>query len=149
MNATPPPEEMTSLYVAIGGSEPIAKLVHQFYLHMSQLEEASEIKAMHPDLARAETKLYEFLVGWMGGPQLYIEKYGHPRLRARHLPFAIGESARDQWLLCMDKALGETVESKELQEILSRAFANIANHMINQEKDVSYKSKLRQLLTRS
>jgi hemoglobin len=75
--------------------------------------------------------LYLFLSGWLGGPQLYVEKYGHPMLRRRHLPFEIGESERDQWLKCMDIALDEQVE-EPLRAELKASFFKVADHMINQ-----------------
>jgi len=79
------------------------------------------------------TKLFKFLSGWMGGPQLYVEQYGHPMLRGRHLPFSIGAAERDQWLLCMNQALNEVVEDAALRQELSAAFAKVADHMRNRE----------------
>jgi hemoglobin len=87
---------------------------------------------MHPpDLQGSRDKLYEFLSGWLGGPPLYVEKRGHPRLRARHLPFPIDDAARDAWLMCMDRALEECVSDAMLKEMLRGAFGNMANHMRN------------------
>ena len=80
----------------------------------------------------SEDKLYQFLSGWMGGPQLYVEKYGHPMLRRRHLPFEIGEAERDQWLICMNKALQEGVQDAALRNELALALAKVADHMRNQ-----------------
>jgi len=71
-----------------------------------------------------------YIVGVLGGPQLYVEKYGHPRLRARHLPFSIGKSERDQWLMCMDQALDEQIE-EPLRQQLKAAFEKVADHMRN------------------
>jgi hemoglobin len=84
-------------------------------------------------LQGATDKLYKFLSGWMGGPQLYVEQYGHPMLRRRHLPFTIAAAERDQWLLCMNQALSEVVEDVALRQELSAAFAKVAEHMRNQE----------------
>jgi hemoglobin len=70
--------------------------------------------------------------GWLGGPDLFFEEYGHPRLRARHFPFAIGVDERDQWMLCMNQALDETTMDEELREALRVALAQTATHMINQ-----------------
>jgi hemoglobin len=67
----------------------------------------------------------------MGGPQLYVQEYGHPMLRRRHLPFPISESERDQWLMCMDMALTEVVEDAALRAELSAAFAKVGDHMRN------------------
>ncbi len=121
-------------YVLMGGEEGVRRLVDRFYDHMDSLPEVSGIRAMHqPDLASARQKLFEFLSGWLGGPSLYIEKYGHPRLRARHLPFPIATSERDQWMLCMDRALGEVVEEEEFRHRIHTALAGVADHMRNRE----------------
>lgn len=123
-----------SHYELIGGEEGVVKLVDQFYDLMDQLEEAQEIRAMHASsLKVSRHKLVLFLTGWLGGPPLYVQEYGHPMLRARHLPFAIGESARHQWMLCMTRALDETVENEEVREFLKRALDRVAGHMRNQE----------------
>jgi hemoglobin len=73
-----------------------------------------------------------FLSGWLGGPQLYVEKFGHPRLRARHLPFSIGAAERDQWMLCMRQALTEQIADASLREQLDRKLADLADFMRNQ-----------------
>lgn len=110
------------------------KLVRRFYELMDTLPEASSIRALHPaDLAGSEEKLFLFLSGFFGGPSLYIEKHGHPMLRRRHLPFPIDESARDQWLLCMNRALDDVGASPRLKEQLGRIFFQTANHMRNEE----------------
>jgi hemoglobin len=94
------------------------------------------IRAMHPpDLKGSREKLYLFLTGWMGGPQLYVERHGHPRLRARHLPFPIGEDERDQWLRCMDRALEEQAMPEALREFLRERFHGVADHMRNQTSE--------------
>jgi hemoglobin len=74
-----------------------------------------------------------FLTGWSGGPQVYIEKFGHPRLRARHMPFKIGEKERDQWLYCMFKALEDVEISEQVRSDLKKSFAHIADFMRNQQ----------------
>jgi hemoglobin len=100
---------------------------------MDTLPEARDIRAMHPvDLTSSREKLFMFLSGWLGGPQLYQQAFGHPRLRMRHFPFPIGIKERDQWLLCMCKALDDMPLEPVLREGLARAFAQLANHMINQ-----------------
>ena len=121
-------------YERIGGEEKVRALVQRFYDHMDALPEAYGIRKLHqPDLQTARDKLCKFLTGWMGGPQLYIEQYGHPMLRRRHLPFPIGDAERDQWMLCMNQSLEEVVEDVELRQELSVAFTKVADHMRNQE----------------
>src|SRR2546423_1092878 len=93
-----------SLYETVGGEQAVRRLVDRFYDLMDTLPEAAGIRALHPPaLIGSREKLFLFLTGWMGGPPLYIERHGHPRLRARHLPFPIGEAERDQWLMCMNR----------------------------------------------
>lgn len=124
-----------SLYEQLGGEKAIRELVENFYINMDTLEEAKVIRAMHPkDLSTSVEKLYEFLVGWSGGPPLYTDKYGHPRLRMRHLPFAIGGDERDQWMLCMNKALEKSSIDDKLKEKLSSQLWNIADFMRNKEE---------------
>jgi hemoglobin len=88
---------------------------------------------MHqPDLSEAREKLFLFLVGWSGGPQHYIERYGHPMLRRRHLPFAIGESERDQWMFCMVRAMHDIGMEEPLVVRLAQALRSVADFMRNQ-----------------
>lgn len=127
--STPP-----SHYQNIGGEQRVRALVRRFYQLMDELPEAYGIRKLHAkDLQGAEDKLFKFLSGWMGGPQLYVEQYGHPMLRARHLPFSIGAEERDQWLMCMNRALEEMVEDAALRRELSAAFARLADHMRNRQ----------------
>jgi len=122
-----------TFYERIGGEAPLRALVLSFYRHMHESPEAAPIRAMHaPDLSEAQQKLFMFLSGWMGGPSLYMEKYGHPRLRMRHLPFAIDEAARDQWMLCMRYALDEVVEDQALRDELMHTLYGVADFMRNQ-----------------
>ena len=124
--------EIPAPYTVIGGEEGVRRLVERFYDLMDTLPEAEGIRAMHPkDLKGSRQKLFWFLSGWTGGPQLFVERYGHPRLRMRHAPYAIGESERDQWMLCMRQALGETVEDLEARAFLEDALARLADHMRN------------------
>ena len=119
-------------YEAIGGAEASRRLAERFYDLMDSLPEAAEIRALHPaDLSGSRAKFSDFLSGWLGGPQLYVEKHGHPRLRMRHINFSIGVRERDQWMLCMRRALAEVVVDSELREALERAFAGVADHMRN------------------
>ena len=121
-------------YEVIGGESAIRTLVEKFYFYMDTLPEAKGIRDIHQaDLTSAETKLFKYLTGWLGGPNLYIEEYGHPMLRARHLPFAIGESERDQWMLCMNKAIDEVPMDSRLKTSLQTALQDLATHMINKE----------------
>jgi len=119
-------------YERIGGESAIRALVKRFYQIMDELPETYGIRKLHAeDLSGSEQKLFEFLTGWMGGPQLYVDKYGHPMLRRRHLPFDIGDTERDQWMQCMRQALDETVPDIALREELFAAFQKVADHMRN------------------
>jgi len=121
-----------TFYERIDGEKNLRTLVQRFYHHMNELAETETIRAMHQrDLKSAEDKLFMFLSGWMGGPSLFIEKFGHPRLRQRHITFSIGESERDQWMLCMSHALEETFEDKTLRDELYKALYGVANFMRN------------------
>jgi hemoglobin len=123
---------MQSPYDALGGDAGVRELVDRFYHYMDTLPEAAGIRRLHPDdLNGSIEKLYLFLSGWFGGPSLYIEKYGHPRLRARHLPFPIGDEERDQWMLCMDKALSDMPIEDDMRRQLHKAFSDMADHMRN------------------
>ena len=121
-----------SPYERLGGEPAVRKLVDRFYELMATLPEAKGIRALHPgDLSGSRDKLFMFLSGWLGGPQLYINEYGHPRLRARHLPFPIGEAERDAWLLCMERALAETEMEELLRSHLLQSLRKTADHMRN------------------
>lgn len=122
-------------YDLIGKETAIRNLVERFYFFMDTLPEASGIRAMHAaDLSDAHDKLFKFLSGWLGGPDLFVQEYGHPRLRQRHFPFAIDASARDQWMLCMNKALNEIAMDENFRENLTQALQQLATHMINQDE---------------
>jgi hemoglobin len=128
----PNPPTPATLYDQIGGEASVRALVSKFYDLMDTLPEASGIRALHPkDLRGSREKLFMFLSGWLGGPSLYIEKFGHPRLRARHLPFPIGGSERDQWMLCMTEAMKALNLDANLQLTLRNAFAQTADFMRN------------------
>ena len=123
-----------SIYESLGGEHTLRALVDRFYDVMDTAPEAAGIRALHPeDLTESRNKLFWFLSGWSGGPPMYIERFGHPRLRARHLPFAIGEAERDQWMWCMNRALEDTLPEGLLRIQLSHAFAQIADFMRNRE----------------
>jgi hemoglobin len=124
-----------SLYELMGKEQGIRTLVDHFYDEMSTLPEARDVLEMHPkDLTTSRDKLFMFFVGWSGGPQLYIEKFGHPRLRARHLPFKIGKSERDQWLFCFQKALLKMNYPKDVSQELFKSIVRVADHMRNQQE---------------
>ncbi|MBL8470307.1 MAG: group II truncated hemoglobin [Rhodocyclaceae bacterium] len=126
------PESAQTPYDAIGGELAVRKLVDTFYRHMDELPEAYGIRKLHPpDLAGSAQKLFMFLSGWLGGPQLFVQRFGHPRLRARHLPFPIGPSERDQWLHCMHLAMQECIADQAIREGLFRALSDLADHMRN------------------
>lgn len=121
-----------SVYLRLGGEGAIHALVDRFYALMDQLPEAWSVRCMHPDcLAGSADSLFKFLSGWFGGPPLYIKERGHPRLRMRHAPYAIGNSERDEWMLCMRQALAEQVRDPVLHASVLRAFSGMADHMIN------------------
>jgi hemoglobin len=116
------------------GTQNIRLLVETFYDIMNSDPKAKPLRDMHPsDLTSAREKLFMFLTGWTGGPQLYIERYGHPMLRARHLPFAIGESARDQWMYCMIKAMHQLEYDEALMKKLANQLYGVADFMRNQQ----------------
>jgi hemoglobin len=123
---------LNSLYDLIGGEAKLRALVDRFYDLMDISPEAKDIRAYHAkSLVQSREKLFMFLSGWSGGPGLYMEKYGHPRLRMRHAPFAIGERERDQWLWCMNKALDESDLLPGVKEHLKTRFAEVADFMRN------------------
>jgi hemoglobin len=119
-------------YEALGSAEGLHRLVDRFYELLDELPEAYAARRIHPEsLAGANEALFEFLSGWFGGPPLYTEKKGHPRLRMRHLPYAIGPTERDEWMLCMRTTLTEQVADENLRADLLNAFTQMADHMIN------------------
>ncbi len=125
-------EEITP-YHLIGGEPKLQSLVDRFYFFMDTLPEAQAVRQAHgPSLTSAKEKLFKYLSGWLGGPDLFIEEFGHPRLRMRHLPFTIGQIERDQWMMCMNKALYEIEMEDELRQQILKALGQLASHMINQ-----------------
>ncbi len=121
-----------SAFELIGGADRLRELVDRFYDLMGLEPEFAGIRAMHPTpLDSSRDKLYWFLSGWMGGPSLYIERFGHPRLRARHLPFSIASSERDQWLRCMALAMQDLDIDEPLQQRLMESFYQTADWMRN------------------
>ncbi len=124
-------------YDLIGGETGLRQLVDRFYDLMDTQPETWELRKLHPqDLHSSRDKLFMFLSGWLGGPPLYENAYGHPYLRARHLPFPIDSSMRDQWLMCMNQAIDEQITDLPLNRALKMAFARTADHMRNKQ-DIS------------
>jgi hemoglobin len=119
-------------YTQIGGDEGIRRLVDRFYQLMDDLPEAQIIRALHsPDLSQAKERLFMFLSGWLGGPQRYAERFGHPKLRQKHQPFPIGEAERDAWMLCMTRALEDQVADATLRQQLTQSFFKTADFLRN------------------
>lgn len=126
---TPRPK---SVYQLLGGEKVVKSIVADFYQVMKTDPKAVECLALHAsDLQEAADKLFLFLSGWLGGPPLYEEQYGHPRLRMRHLKFPITELERDQWLYCMEKSLENNHIKTELKEQMMQAFRGLAERVRN------------------
>lgn len=122
----------TSFYEKLGGAAGVRALVDRFYDLMDTLPEARALRALHAtSLVESREKLFEFLSGWLGGPPIYIEKRGHPRLRARHMPFVIDDAGVDAWLMCMNRALDELCTDEDAREKLKGGLAPLAKHMRN------------------
>ncbi len=116
----------------VGGEPAVRALVDRFYDLMDLEPVYHELRALHPaTLDGSRDKLHWFLCGWLGGPQHYVERFGHPRLRARHLPFSIGIRERDQWMACMKQAMHEQGLDESLATRLAEAFFNTADWMRN------------------
>jgi hemoglobin len=125
----------TPPFAALGGEPGIRALVDRFYDLMDTAPEAVDIRRLHaPSLKRSREKLFEYLTGWTGGPPLYESKYGHPRLRQRHMPFTIGARERDQWLWCMDRALAEHDVDEPTRQFLRVKLHQLADFMRNQDE---------------
>lgn len=126
------PVAADSVYLRLGGAAGVRALVQRFYALMDELPEAHGVRRLHPDsLAGSEDSLFKFLSGWFGGPPLYTQERGHPRLRMRHRPYAIGTMERDEWLMCMRQALDEQVADEALRAGVLRAFSEMAAHVVN------------------
>ena len=126
--------EQKTIYELIGGDATVARLCDRFYELMDSVSQFRELRQMHPaDLKSSRDKLYMFLSGWFGGPDLFVEKFGHPRLRARHMPFSIGVQERDQWVACMVLAMESVGIEESLRAKLLENFFNTADFMRNKE----------------
>jgi hemoglobin len=125
--------EFATPFEWIGGEDKVRTLVDRFYDLMDLEPGYSALRVVHaPALDDARQKLFWFLCGWLGGPQHYVERFGHPRLKQRHMPFKIGLIERDQWLACMDQAMGEIGVPADLREKLRASFFQTADWMRNQ-----------------
>jgi hemoglobin len=120
------------VYSAIG-AEGFGRLVAAFYQQVPEDEILGPMYTMR-DIQGSEQRLRDFLIGRFGGPQTYIEQRGHPRLRARHSPFSIDQTARDRWMRLMDNALGEAALPVEAESVLRKFFNEMSTFMINQAK---------------
>ena len=119
-------------YEWIGGEQKVRALVDRFYDLMDLEAGYAQLRAAHgTELERARQNLFWFLCGWLGGPQHYTDRFGHPRLRMRHMPFQIGSVERDQWLACMDQAMGEVGVPADLRARLRESFFQTADWMRN------------------
>ncbi|HAF00147.1 MAG TPA: hemoglobin-like protein [Methylophilaceae bacterium] len=130
----------TTFFELLGGQasgvENIRLLVETFYDIMDSDPKVAALRAMHQaDLTEAREKLFMFLTGWTGGPQLYIERYGHPMLRARHLPFSIGDAERDQWMFCMINAMHRLKFEESLMIKLAQQLYGVADFMRNRQEN--------------
>ena len=129
MSESPTP----SAFERLGGEAAVRTLIDRFYDLMDLEPAYAGIRGLHPStLDGSRDKLHWFLCGWLGGPDLYQQRFGHPRLRARHLPYVIGIAERDQWLACMQQAMVECGVDAALAERLFAAFFNTADWMRNQ-----------------
>lgn len=127
-----PMSEQQTLYDVIGGAERVREMVDRFYDLMELEAEFAVLRALHPPSTEgSREKLFMFLSGWMGGPDLFVERHGHPRLRARHLPFGIGTVERDQWLRAMAWAMEDVGIEESLRLRLMESFYQTADWMRN------------------
>lgn len=126
--------EAPSAFSLLGGEAAVRALVDRFYDLMDLEPAYAGLRALHPTtLEGSRDKLYWFLCGWLGGPDLYQQRFGHPRLRARHLPYAIGTSERDQWMACMKQAMAECGVDAAMATRLGGSFFNTADWMRNRQ----------------
>lgn len=129
------PTTVNPHYERMGGEAGLHQLVDRFYQLMCELPAASQIRAMHPsDLTQAKDRLFMFLSGWMGGPPLYTQKFGPPRLRQSHHDFPIDTQARDAWMACMEQALKEQIEDPDFLTEITASFFRTADFLRNQSE---------------
>lgn len=129
-----PIDHTRSIFEQLGGEPGVRALVERFYDLMDVDADLADLRAAHgPSLDNARDRLFWFLCGYFGGPDHYIERFGHPRLRARHLPFAIGTRERDQWVVCMGRAMADQGLEQALMDRLLHSFYGTADWMRNRE----------------
>ncbi|WP_313076889.1 group II truncated hemoglobin [Melaminivora sp.] len=132
MTTADPATTPATAYEWLGGEDAVRQLVERFYDLMDLEPGYAELRATHGStLDDARSKLFWFLCGWLGGPDHYQQRFGHPRLRARHLPFSIGILERDQWVACMDQAMEDVGVPGALRERLNESFMGTADWMRN------------------
>jgi hemoglobin len=116
----------------IGGQPTVDRIIDSFYDRMDTLVEARVIRELHPeDLSATRTALKKYLAEWLGGPAAYTQERGHPRLRARHMPFSIGDEERDAWMFCMRGAMEEVVTDQAAREGILQKLSQVADWMRN------------------
>lgn len=129
--------QLATHFEQVGGAAVVDRIVEAFYRRMDTLPEAQTIRAMHPaDLGRTKEIFKRYLGEWLGGPKLYSQERGHPRLRMRHMSFQIGIPERNAWMLCMQGALEEVVCSARLRELLLQQLFKTADWMRNDAQSV-------------
>jgi hemoglobin len=127
------PHGVNPHFAQLGGEAAVRRLVERFYQIMDTDQAVARIRGLHPpDLSSAREKLFAFLCGWLGGPPYFEQRYGHPRLRQRHLTFPIGDLERDQWISCMIRAMAAEEVPEPLRCQLTAAFRKTADHLRNQ-----------------
>jgi len=132
--AEPTPNIERTPYLILGGESVVRRLVDTFYDQMDEDPDYFVIRKLHPQsLTGSREKFYKFLTGWLGGPPLYTDEFGHPRLRMRHMPYPIGSIERDQWMDCMASAMDAVGVEAEMKARLIGSFANTADWMRNKE----------------
>lgn len=130
--STPPDASPATPFEWVGGEAAVRTLVDRFYDLMDLEPTYAALRAVHgADLVDARDKLFWFLCGWLGGPDYFVQRFGHPRLRMRHMPFKIGVLERDQWLACMDQAMADVALDPLLRQRLNQSFFQTADWMRN------------------
>jgi hemoglobin len=126
-------EATPTAFQRLGGEAGVRTLVDRFYDLMDLEPAYAGIRRLHPaTLDASRDKLFWFLCGWLGGPNHYVDRFGHPMLRARHLPYAIGLAERDQWMACMIQAMDESAIEAAMAQRLAESFFGTADWMRNQ-----------------
>ena len=126
------PDPTLTPFERIGGQPTVDRIIESFYHRMDTLPEATAIRALHPqDLSATRAVLKKYLAEWLGGPAAYTQERGHPRLRARHLPFSIGDEERDAWMFCMRGAMEEVVTDQAAREWILQKLSPLADWMRN------------------